>query len=91
VGLIIVTVLTLAASILKDKYATLEWQQGNVHMNPIYDFSLMQKVVLATSTAILYEGNIQNYRAYQSVLNLTAINNYQPTMSYKKQASIILD
>jgi hypothetical protein len=23
-------------------------------MNPIYDFSLMQKVVLATTTAILY-------------------------------------
>jgi hypothetical protein len=91
VGLIIVTVLTLVVSFLKAKYATLDWQQGSFNMNPINDFSLMQKVVLTTTTAMIYVGNLQKYRTYKNVLNLTTIDSLQPTLSYEKQAGIILD
>jgi cytochrome b subunit of formate dehydrogenase len=59
VGLTIITVLIVTGIVLKDQYQTLDWQEGSYHMNPIYDFSILQKIILSTVTANIEEVNLQ--------------------------------
>jgi hypothetical protein len=51
VSLIILTTLIVAGIFAKCQYQTLDWQDGSYHTNPIYDFSILQKVVISTVTA----------------------------------------
>jgi hypothetical protein len=47
VGLLIVTILSVATIVLKYQLQIIDWQEGSYHMNPIYDLSTLQKVVIS--------------------------------------------